>query len=68
MSAVWSCQISPDCLSLSVSPFVFNLGLFSAKPCTGDGSECVCLSGNAAWVLIYHKESLMEVDEFCSVW
>lgn len=37
----WSCQSSPNCLLLAVSPFVFYLGLFYAKSCTGDGSECL---------------------------
>lgn len=65
----WSCQISPNCLLLGVS--LFFLGLFYAKPCTGDGSECLPQwkpSLGFLFITKHHKKSLMEVDEFCSVW
>lgn len=67
--SLWSCQISPNCLLLGVS--LFFLGLFYAKPCTGDGSECLPQwkpSLGFLFITKHHKKSLMEVDEFCSVW
>lgn len=45
---LWSCQFSPNCLLLGVSPFVFYLSLIYAKPCTG----------GVAWCLLQWKPSL----------
>lgn len=63
--SLWSCQISPNCLSLSVSPFVFYLALIYAKPCIGDDVWCPlqwksslgfssqAISSGGGWVLTH---------------
>lgn len=66
----WSRQISPNCLLLGVSLFVFYLGLFYAKPCTGDGSKCVPQwkpSLGFLFITKHNKKSLMEVDDLLSL-
>lgn len=46
--SLWSCQISPNFLLLSDSPFVFYLSLIYTQPCVGDGI-CVYFNATPAW-------------------
>lgn len=50
VASLWSCHISPSCLVLGVSPFVFHLSWVCARLCAGDAAlPCdVRFSGNPA--------------------